>query len=125
MNQWLYFTGRNVPSSKNNKKWTGKILIKNKLSLDYEKWSAPLFLQNKRKWKQQMTEYPVNVEFYFYRDSKRRFDYINCLQIIADLMQFHGYIEDDDADHFIPIFSGYEVTDKEHSGFRMRINNIT
>lgn len=122
-NRYLVFTGRNVPSSKNMKQWTGKMLIKNKLSQDYEKWIGPLMILNRPAWKKQLekAQYPIKVSFYFYRDSKRRFDYINVTQIIADLMQKYNYIEDDDASHFIPVFEGYEVTAKSKSGFIMRI----
>lgn len=78
---------------------------------------------NRPAWKKQLekAQYPIKVSFYFYRDSKRRFDYINVTQIIADLMQKYNYIEDDDASHFIPVFEGYEVTAKSKSGFIMRI----
>ena len=123
--RWLDFTGRNVPSSKNSKQWTGTRLIKSELCQEYERWSAPLFLMHKRAWKRNLKlhEYPVTVEFYFMRDSHRRFDYINITQLVADLMVKFGYIEDDDADHFNPVFTGYEVTGKDKSGFRMRIKD--
>jgi len=46
---------------------------------------------------------PVIVKFHFVRDSKRKFDIINAMQIICDLLVAHGYIEDDNADYLIPV----------------------
>ena len=124
MNEWLEFTGLNVPSSKNSKTWTGKILIKSKLCQRYIKWAEPLFKANKPLWESQMDkveQLPVKVEFYFYRDSKRHWDFINILQIIADIMQAEGYLENDDTTHFVPYYAGEEVVKKDKAGFKMRI----
>lgn len=124
MNEWLTFTGLNVPSSKNSKTWTGKILIKSKLCQRYIKWAEPLFKANKPLWDSQMNkvgQLPIKVEFYFYRDSKRHWDFINILQIIADIMQTEGYLENDDTTHFIPYYAGEEVVKKDKAGFKMRI----
>jgi len=46
--------------------------------------------------------YPVMVQFHFVRDSRRKFDFHNAVQIIADLLVAHGFIQDDDMDHFLP-----------------------
>jgi hypothetical protein len=46
---------------------------------------------------------PIWVGFHFVRDSKRKFDFHNIVQIVADLMVAHDFIEDDDMDHFIPV----------------------
>lgn len=119
----LNFIGKNTPSSKNARRWVGKRLIKNKLSLDYEKWLLPQLIEKKAAWDEatKNLEFPYEIEFFFYRDSKRKFDYINVLQIIADLLQKAEYLKDDDAYHFIPIFKGFEVTTKEKAGFSMEI----
>lgn len=124
MNDWIEFTGLNVPSSKNSKIWTGKILIKSKLCQRYIKWAEPLFKANKPLWESQMQkveQLPIKVEYYFYRDSKRHWDLINILQIIADIMQAEGYLENDDTAHFIPYYAGEEVVKKDKAGFKMRI----
>ena len=124
MNGWIEFTGLNVPSSKNSKTWTGKILIKSKLCQRYIKWAEPLFKANKPLWESQMQkveQLPIKVEFYFYRDSKRHWDFINILQIIADIMQAEGYLENDDTTNFIPYYAGEEVVKKDKAGFKMRI----
>jgi len=46
--------------------------------------------------------YPIEIGFHFVRDSRRKFDFHNAVQIIADLMVAHGFIEDDNMDYFIP-----------------------
>lgn len=48
-------------------------------------------------------EYPVVVKFFFVRSSKRRFDFTNAVDIIADLLTAHDFIIDDDMGHFIPM----------------------
>lgn len=65
-------------------------------------------------------ENPLKIGFYFIRDSKRRFDYINVCQKVADMMVDAGWIEDDDADHFNPVFLGYEVN-KHEPGVRISL----
>lgn len=58
---------------------------------------------------------PWKIGFYFIRDSKRRFDYINAAQIVQDLMVKNGWIEDDNCDFLLPVFNGYEY-DKLNPG---------
>ena len=60
------------------------------------------------------------IGFYFIRDSKRKFDYINAAQLPLDLMQDYDWIDDDDANNVIPVFLGYEV-DKKNPGVRIKI----
>jgi hypothetical protein len=64
-------------------------------------WKAvePLALM-KNVWRE--LSVPVFVDFYFVRDSKRKFDVINAMAIICDLLVAHGIIPDDDADNLIP-----------------------
>lgn len=52
---------------------------------------------------------PIKVGFYVYRQTKRRWDWMNILQGLADAMVKHMYLEDDDAYHFTPIFLGWDV----------------
>ena len=63
---------------------------------------------------------PVRMGFHFIRDSKRKFDYINAMQIILDLLTAHGVIEDDDCDTVIPYvaerFGKPYFVDKENAG---------
>ena len=52
---------------------------------------------------------PLKVAFKIYRKTKRRFDYINIIQGLADEMVRAGWLVDDNADEFIPVFEPYEV----------------
>ena len=65
-------------------------------------------------------EKPYRIGFYFIRDSKRKFDYINAAQLPLDLMQEFGWIDDDDTTNITPVFLGYEV-DKENAGVRIEV----
>lgn len=63
---------------------------------------------------------PYEIGFHFVRDSKRKFDFNNANQIIADLFVAHDLIEDDNMDFFIPyalkIEDRYYTVDKENPG---------
>ena len=127
----VFITG-NTPSSKNSKriititnKKTGKKttrLINSEVTEKYIKNSKADWILNKNNFKKMIKdkEKPYKIELYFIRDSKRRFDYINAAQIIFDLMQEYGYIEDDDSTNIIPIFKGVEV-DKTRAGVEIRV----
>jgi hypothetical protein len=70
-------------------------------------------------------QYPARIKFYFVRDTKRKFDFHNAVQIIADLLVAHGFIEDDNMDCFVPfpMFSNgkwYSV-DKNRPGVYLKI----
>ena len=100
----------NVSSSKNSKQWTGKMLINSKATREYIK-----FLELTKG-----LSTPLHISFYFIRNSRRRFDYINPAQTVQDLMVKYGYIEDDDVFNLVPYFHGYHV-DKENPGVIIRI----
>ena len=128
----MIFISGNTPSSKNSKriikitnKKTGKKttrLINSEVTEKYIKISKTDRILNKRKFLKMLEnkEKPYRIELYFIRDSRRRFDYINAAQIIFDLMQEYGYIEDDDSTNVIPIFKGFEV-DKVRAGVEIRV----
>lgn len=122
--EWLYFIGRNVPSSKNSKTVTKqKKVISSRLCTEYRQVMGALFLKNLREWKKHYSQVDgvCYVGFYFYRDSRRHWDFVNIVQIIADMMQDYLYVDDDDTKHFIPVYLGEEVVPKEKSGFKMKI----
>lgn len=54
-------------------------------------------------------EKPYRLHFKIYRQTKRRFDYVNIVQGLLDAMTKSGLIEDDNADILIPVFEPYEV----------------
>lgn len=119
MKQQIELIGLNVPSKKNSKIITkSKRVISSKLVQYYERWATPLLKQQLPIWQQmiQNKPLPLKVSFYFYRDSKRKWDFVNIIQIIADLMQKEGYLIDDDTKNFIPLYKGEEVTNKKESG---------
>ena len=47
-------------------------------------------------------DFPVKLGFHFVRNSKRKFDFHNAVQIIADLLTAHDFIPDDDMTCFLP-----------------------
>ncbi|MDO9463726.1 MAG: hypothetical protein Q7J67_00250 [bacterium] len=46
---------------------------------------------------------PHIIGFHFVRDSKHKFDITNAMAIVCDLLVAHDVIEDDNADHLIPM----------------------
>lgn len=123
----MIFISGNTPSSKNSKQFvtlkTGKtLLINSKTVQKYIKESKVDWLINKNEFLKMLKdkEKPYRIELYFIRDTKRKFDYINAAQIIFDLMQEYGYIEDDDSQNIIPIFKGFEV-DKLNAGVEINV----
>ena len=54
-------------------------------------------------------ETPYRLHFKIYRQTKRRFDYVNIVQGILDSLVKSGLLEDDNADILIPVFEPYEI----------------
>lgn len=111
------FIAGHVPSSKNSMRVGNKCLF-------YSKPVRRYLAATAKEWKEHATAFrqlydslpkPVSVELKFIRGSRHRFDYINACQIIADLMVKNGWVEDDNADCFTPIFLPYEYN-KENAG---------
>ena len=124
------FIPGNVPSSKNSKQWTGKMLIHSKPTRNYIRDTKQLYIQAKEEFNSQVVDkagiepsYPIHIDFYFVRSSRRKFDYINPAQTVQDLMVKWGWIEDDNCDIIIPHFSGYHV-DKEKPGVLIKVLNM-
>jgi len=121
------FIPLNVPSSKNSKQWTGKMLIHSKTTRNYIKNSKKDYIHGKEEFDKLLStkagielSYPIHIDMYFVRSSKRKFDYINPAQTVQDLMVKWGWIEDDNCDIIVPHFSGYHV-DKENPGVIIKI----
>jgi hypothetical protein len=120
------FIPYNVPSSKNSKIWTGKRLIWSKLAQQYVKdtdkyWReyAGIFVNESLK-KSFTNAVPLVVSFKFIRKSKHKFDYINPLQTVLDLMVRYNWIPDDNADVILPVFEPYEYN-KDAPGVIIKI----
>lgn len=117
-----FFIPGNVPSSKNGKIWTGKRLIWSKAATKYIKdtdifWKEQsLYFRNEYSSK----KFPLRVSFKFIRGSKHKFDYVNPLQTVLDLMVRFEWIPDDNADIILPVFESYEY-DKENPGVIIKL----
>ena len=120
----IYFIGMNCPSKKNAKQITrNKRIISSKTVRRYEKEMETVYRENKDKFieKTKDKQFPLRIGFYFFRDSKRKWDFCNIIQEPLDLFQEYGYIEDDDTKHVIPIYLGETVVKKKDSGFFIEI----
>ena len=123
----MIFIAGNTPSSKNSKQFVTlkngkKLLLNSKIVRKYIDKSEMDWRFNKTEFFKMLKgkEKPYKIELYFIRDSKRKFDYINAAQIVFDLMQHYGYIEDDDSQNIIPVFKGFEV-DKARAGVKIEV----
>ena len=116
------FIPRNVASSKNSKRWTGKKLINSKLVMDYKDSTAIFWIKNKSKFLEVIKDKPkpLKVGFYFIRKDKRKFDFVNVAQLPLDLMQLYNWIQDDCMTEVVPVFLGYHV-DKLNPGLEITI----
>jgi len=112
MNNLEIFINGNVPSSKNGKRWTGKYLIHSKTTMRYIKESKEEYLEQTYPFKEFIERFspPYLIHFKFYRKSRRKFDYVNPLQTVQDLMVKYDWLEDDSSDHLLPIFDIYEYS---------------
>ena len=125
----IYIEG-NIPSLKNSKQIfknarTGKMFItssktvKKYMEIYGSQWENEKTIKKFKELVKDLKK-PYRVGFYFIRDSKRKFDYINALQLPLDLMTANGWIDDDNCDEIIPVVLGYEV-DKTNPGVRIEI----
>lgn len=123
------FIPNNVPSSKNSKVFTGRFLVNSPVVTKYyklighrpgkEPCTSPICWYNafKLDFLEQIRgkQLPIQLHLEFYRDSRRRFDYVNAAQLPLDLMVKHGWLVDDSADNVVPVFEPY-IYDKEDPG---------
>lgn len=139
---WVPF---NVPSLKNSKIKTSRGIFPSKTVKKYlQKLGIQRYSVSKKEVKGYVTKenlfenlrwefqkqikdktYPLKIGFHFIRDSKRKFDFHNAVQIIADLMVAHNFIEDDDMTCFLPVplkYKGkYYSINKEKPGVLIKI----
>lgn len=141
----MIFLKGNVPSLKNSKIKTSRGIFPSKTVIKYlrylgiksyssSKKRVEEYVKRENMFKETLkvlfqgeNKYPLIVGFHFVRDSKRKFDFNNATQIIADLLTAHDFIEDDDMDHFLPIpmeLGGqvYSI-DKDNPGVYIKIIN--
>ena len=65
-------------------------------------------------------EAPYKISFKFIRGSRRKFDYVNPLQTVQDLMVKYDWLEDDNMTYLIPVLDDYEY-DKEKPGVYIKV----
>ena len=116
------FIPGNVASSKNSKQWTGSKLIWSKLARDYRNNTATYYMMYRQKFralckrKMKLSE----IGLYFVRDSRRKFDFVNLVQTVQDIIVRAEWLPDDNLDEMAPVpveIDGnvYRV-DKDHAG---------
>lgn len=93
----------------------GRYLSPSKPTQRYKKTSSFYYQQYKDDFLKELSKLtrPYKIGFKFSRDSKRRFDYVNPLQTVQDMMVAHGWLEDDNADVIIPYFLPFEYNKEE------------
>jgi Holliday junction resolvase RusA-like endonuclease len=121
------FIPQNVPSSKNNRVWTGRYFIESKRVKEYRKQVKEYFINNREQFIQALNgkEKPYIIGFHFIRNNKHKWDYINMLQIVQDLMVEYKWIDDDNTNEMFPlpykIKGKYYSVDKEKPGIIISI----
>lgn len=123
----MIFIPGNVPSSKNNKVWTGRYFVWSKRAIAYKKETKEQFLSNKELFLSMLEghEKPYIIGFHFIRNNKHKWDFVNMVQTIQDLMVEYEYIQDDNTDIMFPcpflINEEYYSIDKENPGVYIKI----
>lgn len=123
----MIFIGENVPSSKNSKIWTGRRLIWSKTATKYKISTREQYLTNKDIFLAMLEgkRKPYIIGFHFVRNNKHKFDFVNMVQTVQDLMVEYGYIEDDNCDIMFPIplkiEDKYYSIDKSNPGVYIKI----
>jgi len=59
------------------------------------------------------SEWPIEIGFHFVRSSRRRFDFVNAVQIILDMFTAFDIIPDDSMDFVTP--RAFKINDKFYS----------
>jgi len=102
--------GGNVASSKNSKRMIIKegqrpLLINSKTVMKYKKNTKLDWLEQKDSfiYLSKGCPLPLVVGIHFVRGSKHKYDWINMVQLVQDLMVDYKWIEDDNVDFLIPI----------------------
>ena len=106
-NMRIFIPG-NVPSSKNSKQIVRRgnrsILIWSKTALKYVEVSKDEWESHREEVKRilESKEKPYRIYFHFVRGSRRKYDFVNPLQTVQDLMVRYGYIDDDNTTEMFP-----------------------
>ena len=141
----LIFIPGNVPSSKNSRintkhgSFASKTVKSYLNNLGIQSYSSskklvkgyvnkPNLIENLREDFLNQTsgkQLPLEIGFHFVRNSKRKFDFHNIVQVVLDLMTAHDIIEDDNMDCVIPfalkIEGSFYSVDKNDPGVYIKI----
>ena len=141
----LIFIPGNVPSSKNSRintkhgSFASKTVKAYLNSLGIQSYSSskkivkgyvnkPNLIENLREDFLKQTsgkQLPLEIGFHFVRDSKRKFDFHNIIQVVLDLLTAHDIIIDDNMDCVIPFAlkrdGKFYSVNKEQSGVWIKI----
>ena len=145
VNNELIFIPGNVPSSKNSRintkhgSFASKTVKTYLNSLGIQSYSSskklvkgyvnkPNLIENLREDFLKQTsgkQLPLEIGFHFVRDSKRKFDFHNIVQVVLDLLTASDIIIDDNMDCVLPfalkIDNKFYSVDKEKSGVWIQI----
>lgn len=118
------FIPGNVTSSKNSKqifvnRKTGNRFIKNSEQTDnyitvtqrHYQFYCQQFISMTKNFPK-----PLHIEFQFVRKDKRKFDFVNMLQLPLDCMVKNNWIADDDFTNIVPVINPEVLYDKEYPG---------
>ena len=79
----------------------------------YQKWEKAAVQEMQYKRINWTGDYPVELHCFFYRRTRRAFDYGNMVESVQDMLIKAGVILEDDFKHVIPVISGMAI-DKDH-----------
>ena len=131
MGKMLFIEG-NFPSFKNSKQMTKQgFLIMSKTVRNYLKeyeyqWKDE---ENKKIFLEMLhgLEKPYKIAIHFVRGTKHKYDWVNMVQGVQDLMVKHNWIEDDNTDIMYPslleIEGSYSSYSKETPGVYISVEN--
>ena len=145
VNNALIFIPGNVPSSKNSRintkhgSFASKTVKTYLNSLGIQSYSSskklvkgyvnkPNLIENLREDFLKQTsgkQLPLEIGFHFVRDSRRKFDFHNIVQVVLDLLTASDFIIDDNMDCVIPFAlkrdGKFYSVDKENCGVWIKI----
>ena len=145
VNNELIFIPGNVPSSKNSRintkhgSFASKTVKSYLNSLGIQSYSSskkivkgyvnkPNLIENLREDFLKQTsgkQLPLEIGFHFVRDSRRKFDFHNIVQVVLDLLTASDFIIDDNMDCVIPFAlkrdGKFYSVDKENCGVWIKI----
>jgi len=75
----------------------------------YQKWEKAAIEYLKNKVVPWTGQYPVEVHFFIFRDSKRAWDVDNVFCGCLDVLQKVKVLENDTMKHVIPVFAGWSI----------------